>query len=253
VQRWLKAPLQREDSSLVARDRGSPQGSAISPLLAKIFLHYAFDVWMARTFPTVLFERYADDTIVHCGTERQAGKVLVTIATRLAECGLELNESKTRIVLCKDDDRPGSQEHESFTFLGYTFRHGCAEAATDINVGFTPALSREAGTRIRHVIRGWRLHLRTTTTLTDLARTINAVTRGWINYYGRYYRSELCPVLARINDYLVRWGYAEVQAAARPTRPDDHLAPRRRAPGAEPVRPLAVGRAAVTAWMVGAG
>jgi RNA-directed DNA polymerase len=206
VQRWLKAPLQRGGGSLVARDRGSPQGSAISPLLANIFLHYAFDAWMARTFPTILFERYADDAIVHCGTERQAREVLVAIATRLAECGLELNESKTRIVLCKDDDRLGSHEHESFTFLGYTFRpRRCRSRHGHHFVGFTPAMSREAGTRIRQAIRSWRLHRRTTMTLTDLARTINAVTRGWINYYGRYYRSEMYPTLARVNDYLVRW------------------------------------------------
>ena len=118
VERWLKAPLQREDGTLVERDRGTPQGSAISPLLANMFMHYAFDAWMAREFPAVPFERYCDDIIVHARSERQALQLRAMIASRLAECGLELNEQKTRIVYCKDDDRRGSHEHTSFDFLG---------------------------------------------------------------------------------------------------------------------------------------
>ena len=117
VERWLKAPLQRQDGSLVERDRGTPQGSAISPLLANMMLHYAFDAWMARTFPAVQFERYCDDMIVHARSERQALQLRAMIASRLAECGLELNERKTRVVYCKDDDRRGSYEHTSFDFL----------------------------------------------------------------------------------------------------------------------------------------
>ena len=111
-----------EDGSLVERDRGTPQGSAISPLLANMFLHYAFDAWMAREHPGVLFERYCDDVIVHARSEPQARQLRAAIASRLAECGLELNERKTRIVYCKDSTRRGSYEHESFDFLGYTFR-----------------------------------------------------------------------------------------------------------------------------------
>src|SRR5829696_3118289 len=122
VERWLKAPLQHEDGSLVERDRGTPQGSAISPLLANTFLHYAFDLWMARSYPGVLFERYCDDVIVHVRSEREAQRLRAAIAARLAECGLELNERKTRIVYCKDSTRRGSYEHESFDFLGYRFR-----------------------------------------------------------------------------------------------------------------------------------
>ena len=122
VQRWLEAPLQSGDGSLSERDRGTPQGSAVSPLLANMFLHYAFDAWMATEFPGVRFDRYCDDIIVHAASERQARTLLAAIARRVAECGLELNEQKTRIAYCKDDDRPGSYEHESFTFLGYEFR-----------------------------------------------------------------------------------------------------------------------------------
>ena len=130
-QRWIllyvravaQAPLQRRDGSLLARDRGSPQGSAISPILANLFMHYAFDVWMARQFPPVQFERYCDDVVVHCRNEAEAHRVRQAIAARLAECGgLGLHPQKTRIVYCKDGNRRGLSEHTSFTFLGYGFR-----------------------------------------------------------------------------------------------------------------------------------
>ena len=79
--------MQRPDGTLVGRDRGSPQGSAISPLLANLFMHYAFDAWMAREFPAVRFERYCDDVVVHCRSGGEAHRVREAIAERLAECG----------------------------------------------------------------------------------------------------------------------------------------------------------------------
>lgn len=207
VQRWLVAPLQRQDGSLVARDRGSPQGSAISPLLANLFMHYAFDAWMGRDFPAVRFERYCDDVVVHCRSEAQAHRVREAIAARLAQCGgLQLHPDKTRIVYCKDGKRRASYEHTSFTFLGYGFRSRRIRTKTGAYFfGFNPAISDEAAKRIRAQIRSWRLHRRSGSTLVALAREINMVVRGWINYYGRFYRSALCSSLNRINDYLVRW------------------------------------------------
>jgi RNA-directed DNA polymerase len=130
VRRWLSAPLQQQDGTVVARDRGTPQGSAISPLLANLVMHYAFDAWMAREFPSLTFERYCDDVVVHCTSQSQAGKVRDAIAGRLAAVGLELHPDKTRIVYCKDADRRGSHEHTQFTFLGYTFRPGWPRAGT---------------------------------------------------------------------------------------------------------------------------
>jgi RNA-directed DNA polymerase len=206
IERWLKAPLQRADGSLVARERGSPQGSAISPLLANLFLHYAFDSWMQREYPHIRFERYCDDIVVHCTSEQQAQVVLNAIAARLARCKLDLNADKTRMVYCKDADRRGSYEHERFDFLGYTFRPRLSKNRHGKHfVNFTPAVSDTAGKAMRQAIRRWKLHLRSDKTLGDLARMFNSIVQGWINYYGRYYRSALARSLRPINHYLVRW------------------------------------------------
>ena len=207
VQRWLTAPVQRPDGTLIGRDRGSPQGSAISPLLANLFMQYAFDAWMAREFPAIKFERYCDDVVVHCRTEAMAHRVREAIADRLAECGgLLLHPVKTRVVYCKDARRRGSAEHTSFTFLGYEFRVRQVRMKTGKYLfGFNPAISKDASKRLRREIRSWRLHHRSGSTLEQLAATVNPATRGWLNYYGAFRPSELRFTLARINHYLMRW------------------------------------------------
>jgi RNA-directed DNA polymerase len=216
VERWLKAPLQLEDGTLKSRDRGSPQGSAISPVLANLFLHYALDLWLGREFPAIPFERYADDAIVHCNSKAQAQLVLDAIVERLAMVGLELNLDKTRIVYCKDSNRKGSHEHEQFTFLGYTFRPRRAWNRTgELFVSFCPAVADDAAKAIRRTIKRWRLHLWSAKALGDLAREINPIVRGWFNYYGVFYPTELIQSLKRINDYLVRWAMRKYKRLRR--------------------------------------
>jgi group II intron reverse transcriptase/maturase len=206
VRRWLKAPLRLPGGSLRQRDRGTPQGSPVSPVLANLFLHYAFDAWMAREFPAVRFGRYVDDAVVHCVSEAQARTVLAALQERMAQVGLTLHPDKTRIVYCKDGRRRGSGEHTSFTFLGYTFRaRGVRTKTGRMMTGFNPAISKDALNRISAQVRSWRLHRRTALSEADLARWINPIVRGWMNYYGAFYRSALYPLLTRINAYLVRW------------------------------------------------
>jgi RNA-directed DNA polymerase len=206
VERWLKAPLQQPDGSLVARDRGTPQGSAISPLLANLFMHYAFDAWMVRELPGITFERYCDDAVVHCRSEKQARYVRDAIAARLAQVGLELHPDKTRIVYCKDADRRGSYESTKFTFLGYEFRPRLAKNKYGKSfVSFLPAVSTEAMKEMGREIRSWHMAKRSDKSLNDLARMFNSVVQGWINYYGRFYKSRLLYFLRRLNNHLVRW------------------------------------------------
>jgi RNA-directed DNA polymerase len=208
VKRWLAAPIVMPDGRTEARDRGTPQGSCVSPVLANLFMHYAFDTWLEREFPAVTFERYADDAVVHCATERQANEVLAALEQRMAEAGLQLHPDKTRIVYCKDKNRRRTDcEHTSFTFLGYTFRARNApnRDGTSMFTGFLPAVSKDALKRMSEEVRSWRIHLRTGTELEGLAAWINPIVKGWMNYYGRYYRTALDRLLRRINTYLMRW------------------------------------------------
>jgi RNA-directed DNA polymerase len=222
VKRWLAAPLQQPDGTVVQRDRGTPQGSAVSPVLANLFMHYAFDAWLARQHPTVQFERYADDAIVHCVTERQARQVLADIADRMEQVGLRLHPAKTKIVYCKDGTRRGDHDNTSFTFLGYTFRpRGARRKDGSMFLRFLPAISKDALKKISGEVRGWRLHRRVNATFIDLAKAINPIVAGWMQYYGRFYRSGLYLLLARINAYLVRWirkKYRRLQGAKKAHR-----------------------------------
>lgn len=206
VERWLAAPIRQTDGTLTERERGTPQGSAISPVLANLFMHYAFDAWMAREFPDLPFERYVDDAVVHCVTERQAQMLVQAIGRRMRRVGLNLHPDKTRIVYCRDGRRREVHEHTAFTFLGYTFRaRGAADRNGRIFTSFLPAISKDALKAISAEVRGWRLHRHSDYSLDELARWINPIVRGWMNYYGAFYKTALYPLLKRINAYLMRW------------------------------------------------
>jgi RNA-directed DNA polymerase len=251
IERWLKAPVQMPDGSVVVRERGTPQGGVVSPLLANLFLHYAFDVWMRRHHPDIPFERYADDAICHCDSEEQATALRQSLESRFAECGLMLHPEKTKIVYCRDDDRRQDYPSHKFDFLGYTFRPRLSRRRGDrVGVSFSPAVSGQALKAIRQTVRRWTLHERSDKSLDDLARMFNPYIRGWINYYGRYYKSALYPTLRHIDSILARWAHRKFKSVRRHRRRSRHWLERiaRRQPGLFAHWGLLQGRG----WIVGA-
>lgn len=206
IERWLKAPVQQGDGTLTERTKGTPQGSAVSPLLANLFLHYCMDEWLLRKYPDCPFERYADDSVIHCCTKDQAEELKEALQARLKACGLEMHPDKTKIVYCKDADRNKCHSNVSFDFLGYTFRsRKSRNKKGKYFTGFLPAVSDKAKKAIRERIREWKLSGRSGSDPITLATEINPVLRGWINYYGYYYKSELQDVLGYVNLILKSW------------------------------------------------
>ena len=206
IERWLKAPMQLNDGTLSDRNKVTPQGGVISPLLANLYLHYAFDKWMQENNPQIPFERYADDIVVHCRSEKQAKWLLEEIKKRLAEFKLELHPEKTKIVYCKDSNRGGGYENEKFTFLGYEFRpRNAKNKYGGYFLSFIPSISSKAKKDVYEVIRNWNIQRHTDKTIDEIARYINPIVIGWINYYGVYYRSALGAVLKQIDRKLKLW------------------------------------------------
>lgn len=206
IERWLKAPIDMPDGTQVLPQKGTPQGGVASPLLANLFLHYAFDKWMDRTHPDIPFERYADDGVCHCRSKAQAEQLKEVLSARMKEVGLELHPEKTKIVYCRDDDRREDYPRICFDFLGYTFRPRRSKNRWGkYFVNFTPAISNKAAKVLRRTSRGWNWPLRSDKQLEDLARMFNPIIQGWINYYSRYYKSALYPTLKCLERRLIMW------------------------------------------------
>src|ERR1700730_17242543 len=219
IERWLKAPVQMEDGSVVPRTAGTPQGGVISPLLANLFLHYAFDAWMSRTYPHIPFARYADDAICHCKSAEQAQALWSALQDRFAACKLVLHPEKTKIVYCKDANRRGDFPIISFDFLGFSFRARKALGRGGRPFAcFLPAASPKALTSISRTVRRWALHHRSDKSLQDLAEMYNPCIRGWINYYSHFYKTQLRPTLKRIDLYVIRWARRKFKRLRRKTK-----------------------------------
>jgi RNA-directed DNA polymerase len=206
IERWLTAPMEK-DGVLIERTRGTPQGGVISPILANLFMHYTFDLWMRRTHPDLRWCRYADDGLVHCRTEQEALAMMAGLRARLADCGLEMHPSKTKIVYCKDGKRTAEYPNVAFDFLGYGFRPRRAKNSRSgkLFCNFAPAVSASALKSMRATIRDLNLRRQTHVAMTDIARQINPLLRGWIGYYGRYARDALGPILRYVNQTVAAW------------------------------------------------
>ena len=206
IPRWLKAPAQDDQGTIYVRGKGTPQGGVVSPLLANLYLHYAFDMWMKRTHPAIGFERYADDIVIHCRSMKEAQELKREIERRLAECKLAVNQEKTRIIYCKDSNRTGKYEQTEFDFLGYSFQPRFVRSKQGkYFIGFTPAISRKAEKAIRDEMRSWKMHLRTDKDLGYLSGVFNPKLRGWIQYYGKFRISALRGVCKMFQRILVKW------------------------------------------------
>jgi len=207
IERWLIASMVQEDGTTIERSCGTPQGGVVSPILANIFLHYAFDLWMERTHPDLPWCRYADDGLVHCRNEQEAQALKSELQARLAECRLEMHPTKTKVVYCKDRKRKGTYPNVRFDFLGYCFRPRLVRRFRDNTLfcGFNPAVSSSAMKAMRSTIRELKLGHQTQLSLQDIAQQLNPLLRGWIEYYGRYAPSALYPLLRHVNQTLVAW------------------------------------------------
>jgi RNA-directed DNA polymerase len=219
IERWLTAPFETADGSRLPRERGTPQGGVVSPILMNLFMHYAFDCWMQRTNPQCPFARYADDAVVHCRSQKQAEDVMQAIASRLEECGLTMHPEKSKIVYCKDSNRTKRHPNVNFTFLGFTFMPPKALSKQGrIFTSFLPGASNEALKRMRQTVKGWRLHRQTPGKLAELAQQCNPTIRGWWNYYGAFYRTAMYKLFKYLDRKLAQWARRKYKTLSRHQR-----------------------------------
>lgn len=210
IKRWLKSDAKTPDGMIVKREKGTPQGGVISPLLANLYLHYTFDKWMEREYAHVPFERYADDCLIHCKTKKQAECVLLFLKKRMKECKLELHPEKTKLVYCQDSRRTTKYSNIEFNFLGFTFkgiRYTRKYKEKRIRYRkFGTDISKEGQEKIREEVRNWRLNSRTQSKLKVIADNVNSQIRGWLNYYKDFSeRTTLYSLFFYVNSKLTKW------------------------------------------------
>lgn len=219
IQRWLESEVELADGTIETRNCGTPQGGVISPLLANLYLHYAFDHWMQRNHPAIPFERYADDVLCHCRSQKEAESLLEELRGRLSDCRLELHPAKTKLVYCKDGKRRETYAHTRFDFLGFSF-HGrtVQDRSGNLFTGFNPGVSRKALKRMNQAVRDLKVHRRTSLTLQELADLLNPMVRGWVGYYGAFYPEPLRRFLVRLDLRLGRWARKKYKTLRRRRR-----------------------------------
>ena len=209
IQRWLKAGVEQEDGSIAQREKGTPQGGVVSPLLANVYLHHAFDKWMETKYVSNPFERYADDIIIHCNSKEEALHLLAQLEQRMQVFNLTLHPEKTKIVYCKNYYRKEEHEHERFTFLSYSFqprrKRDNFGRGNKTYMIFAPAISTKAKASIREAIRKVIPRRWGVQTLEWFAEKLNPKIRGWINYYTKYYRYEALSVFCYLNERIMMW------------------------------------------------
>ena len=219
IERWLTAPFETTDGKRLPRERGTPQGGVVSPILMNLFMHYTFDAWMRRSYPSCPFARYADDAVVHCCTRKQAEEVMRSIALRLADCGLTMHPEKSGMVYCRGSHRIASYPHVQFTFLGFTFRPRRAQDhRKKAFTNFLPAVSADAMKRMRKEVRGWRIYRQTSSTVDELAQQYNPKIQGWWNYFGAFYRSAMHRLSQYIDQKLMQWARRKYKTLWRDTK-----------------------------------
>ena len=209
VKRWLEMRVEKADGTLVERgNRGTPQGGVISPILANLFLHYGLDKWLEKNHPQIKFVRYADDVVVHCQDEVQTRELLSAVKQRLNQIGLRLNETKTKMVYCKDYRRRQDHDQVQFGFLGFSYQPRQAASKHGANKSFTafvPEISKENQKKIRENIRetiNWR---NTSQQIEQIAEKLNSKLRGWINYYGIFGKQQLYKTMFYLESKLLNW------------------------------------------------
>lgn len=209
VERWLNTPVQLADGTVKQpQGKGTPQGGVISPVLANIFMDIVFDRWVAKESPDTPFERYADDIVIHCKNIKEALRLLEKVKQRLKDCKLELNQEKSKIVYCRNNQKrqpPFKVRYQKFDFLGYTFKPRVVKKRGKLKLGFSPAISQKSRSRITRELKAMDFHRWVHFPISKIAELLQLKIRGWIYYYGKFRMSEMRKLFRVLHIRLVKW------------------------------------------------